>query len=116
MVAPIDAKVSLDAAGETIELAMNFRTLALAKKAGFDFFRMKPSDELDAFDLATIVRAFAAPAHPDLTEEEAFAIAVRHADQVGTAMKALAEEFATAAGADEKGKSAARPPKAQQKK
>src|SRR3546814_8155073 len=77
---------------------------------------MKPSDELDAFDLATIVRAFAAPAHPDLTEDEAFAIAVRHADQVGAAMKALAGEFATAAGADEKGKSAARPPKAPQKK
>src|SRR3546814_14222918 len=38
MVAPIDAKVSLDAAGETSELAMNFRTHALAQKAGFAFF------------------------------------------------------------------------------
>lgn len=110
MVAPIDARAPLEADGETLTLTMNMRTLALAKAAGVNFFRMKATDELDPFDMAAIVRAFAAPAHPKLSEDEAFAIVVRHADAVGEALKSLSEHFAAAA----KGGDSARPRKTRQ--
>src|SRR3546814_5327866 len=46
---PIDAKVSLDAAGETIELAMNFRTLALENSS--------PRSEEHTSELQSLMRS-----------------------------------------------------------
>ena len=111
MVAPIDAKATLEVEGETFTLAMNMRTFALAKQAGFNFFAMKAGDQIDPFDLATILKAFAAPAHPHMTEEEAFAIAIRNSEAVGKTIQQMSEDF----GAQAKG-GATFPPKARQPK
>ena len=111
MVAPIDAKAFLDVEGERFELAMNMRTFALAKQAGFNFFAMKAGDQLDPFDLATILKAFATPAHPDMTEDVAFAIAVRHAEALGGTIQKMSEEFGAQVKAGE-----THPPKARQRK
>lgn len=111
MVAPIDAKATLEVEGETFTLAMNMRTFALAKQAGFNFFAMKAGDQLDAFDLTAILKAFATPAHPAMTEEEAFAIALRHGDALGATIQRMSEEFGAQVKAGD-----ARPPKARQRK
>lgn len=112
MVAPIDATATLNVGDETFTLAMNMRTFALAKQAGFNFFTMKAGDQLDPFDLATILKAFATPAHPDITDEVAFAIAVRHAADLGATIQKMTEDFGAQAGTG----GGARPRKAQQPK
>ena len=86
-IAPIDSKVTVEAAGETITLRLNFRALALAKKAGVN---LMAGGELDPIDMAVAVRCLATDAHPDLTDDEAFALMVADGEAVG---KALAELF-----------------------
>lgn len=116
MVAPVDATATLTVGegeeAETFTLAMNFRTFALAKAAGHDFFAMG-DQSLDAFALVAILKAFATPAHPKLTEDEAFAIVMRHGDQVGETIRQMSEAFGAQIG---KPKGGARPPKAQRPK
>lgn len=115
MVAPIDAKAELTIGEgdevETFTLAMNFRTMALAKAAGFNLFKMDTERELDPFDLAAILRAFALPAHPKLTDEQAFAIAIQNAEAVGAAIQSMTEAFGAQATAGK-----GNPPKTQQTK
>lgn len=98
MVAPIDATATLQAGDETFTLAMNMRTFALAKAAGYNFFKMGAGQELDAFDLSAILKAFATPAHPDMTEEIAFAIACLHGEALGRTIQEMSESFAAQVG------------------
>ncbi|MAW99524.1 MAG: hypothetical protein CMN72_07725 [Sphingomonas sp.] len=115
MVAPIDAKAVLTIGeGEEAErftLVMNMRTLALAKSLGINLLAMKKDQEIDAFGMASIVQAFATPAHPDIDADTAFAIALRHGEQVGAVIKELGEKFGAQV---TEGK--ALPPKARQAK
>lgn len=95
MVAPIDSKVSFQVEGETITLRLNFRSLALAKAEGVNLLA---GAEMDPFNVATALRCLAVQDHPDMTDEEAFAVAVRGKDVAG---KALAELFAKFGGSAE---------------
>ena len=115
MVAPIDAKAVLTIGeGEEAErftLVMNMRTLALAKSRGVNLLAMTPGQNVDPLELAVVVRSFAEPNHPDMTEEEAFAIACRFGAETDAVLGELGDAFSPVAeGAN------ARPTKARQKK
>lgn len=101
MVAPIDAKATIEVEGETITLRLNFRALALAKKQGVDLMAGK---QLDAIELATALRCMAAQDHPEMTDEEAFAIIVRGGDASAQALTELFTEFGGKASAGGNGK------------
>lgn len=88
MVAPIDAKASFEVEGETITLRLNFRSLALADAEGIDVMAGKP---LPPLRVAVLLRCLAAQEHPEMTDEEAFAIVIRGGEAAG---KAIAELFA----------------------
>jgi hypothetical protein len=95
MVAPIDAKVTFEVEGEPITLRINFRTLSLAKKEGVN---LAASTELDALDIAVAVRCLAVQDHPDMTDEEAFAIVAKGGETASEAMGRLFAEFTGSAG------------------
>ncbi len=110
MVAPIDAKASFEAEGETFELAMNFRTIALAEDAKADVVTSFGSGKPTVSGMSILIWAFAQPAHPDLTTEDAFALAIRHGEAVGGALgKVFAAASAKADGSEN-------PPKAKRAK
>jgi hypothetical protein len=90
MVAPIDAKATFEVEGETFTLHLNFRALALAKREGVDLMSGK---ELDALEMATALRCLAVQAHPDMTDEVAFAIIVKGGQSAGAAIAALFSDF-----------------------
>lgn len=90
MVAPIDAKVSFEAEGETFTLRLNFRALSLAKAEGVDLLS---GSDLHPLEVATAVRCLAVQEHPDMTDEEAFALALQHGDAVGAALTELFSAF-----------------------
>jgi hypothetical protein len=93
-IAPIDSKVTVEVGGETITLRLNFRALALAKKAGVNLLA---GEEMDPLDIAVTVRCLAADEHPNMTDEEAFALVVTGGEAVGKALADLFAEFAKAA-------------------
>lgn len=99
MVAPIDAKVSLEAEGETFSLRLNFRALALAKSEGVDLLS---GIEPDPLQIATAVRCLAVQEHPNMTDDEAFALVVRHGDAVSAALTELFDKFGGEAGGNAK--------------
>jgi len=101
-VAPIDSKVTFEAGGDTFTLRLNFRALALAKQAGVN---LMSGDAMDPLDMAVVVRCLAADAHPDLTDEQAFALVVTGGEAVG---QAIAELFSAFAKAGEAGKAKTR--------
>jgi hypothetical protein len=90
MVAPIDAKATFDVEGEAITLRLNFRALALADKEGIDVLAGKA---LPPLRLAVLMRCLAAQEHPDMTDEEAFAIVVRGGADAGKAIASLFSDF-----------------------
>lgn len=90
MVAPIDAKASFEVEGETITLRLNFRALALTKKEGVN---LMAGGAMDPVDVATALRCLAAQDHPEMTDEEAFAIVVRGGEAVGDAFTTLFSQF-----------------------
>ena len=90
MVAPIDAKASFEVDGEQFTLSLNFRALALAKKEGVNLLA---GEEMDPISLAVAIRCLAAPSHPKMTDEEAFALVVRAGDKVSEALIELFSSF-----------------------
>lgn len=86
MVAPIDAKATFEAEGETFTLRLNFRTIALAEREGVDAFA--PND-LTLTKIAVMLRCFATPEHPDMTDDDAFALVVRDQAVVTEAIQTL---------------------------
>lgn len=97
MLAPIDAKVTLEIGGEPITLALNFRAAALAEAAGVDPFNPM---QMTTLDTARLVRALATEAHPDITDEQAFALVFKGGESIG---KALVDLYSKAAGVGEAG-------------
>lgn len=100
-IAPIDSRVTIEAAGDTITLRLNFRALALAKKAGVN---LMAGGALDPLDMAVAVRCLAADAHPEMTDEEAFALIVSGGEEVGRALADLFADFTKAAEGNAKAK------------
>ena len=90
MVAPIDAKASFEVEGETITLHLNFRGLALAKKEGVNLLS---GADMDPVDLAVALRCMAIQSHPEMSDEEAFAIAMKAPNAVGDAFVQLFSAF-----------------------
>ena len=105
-IAPIDSKVTVEAGGETITLRLNFRALALAKQAGIN---LMAGGELDPLDMSVAVRCLAVDAHPDFTDEQAFALIVTNGETVGKALAELFGAFTKAAEGNAKAKAKARP-------
>jgi hypothetical protein len=103
MVAPIDAKASFEVEGETITLHLNWRSLALAAENGIDVLR---GDPLSSLKTAVLVRCLAVQEHPDMTDEEAFAIIVKAADKAAGAVASLYAAFGGVASAEGKAKRA----------
>jgi hypothetical protein len=93
-IAPIDSKVTVKVGGDEITLRLNFRALALAKKAGVNLLT---GGEMDPLDIAVAVRCLAADAHPNMTDEEAFALVITGGESVGNAMADLFADFSKAA-------------------
>jgi len=107
MVAPIDSKVTFHVEGEPITLRLNFRSIALAESEGLDVLAGKV---LSPMKVAVLLRCLAVQDHPEMSDEEAFAIAIRGGDAVG---KALADLFAQFGGkASAGGKAPREKPKA----
>lgn len=106
MVAPIDAKATIEAEGETFTLRLIFRTMAQCEAAGIDLFDPASLSRLTTVKTAKLVQCLAVVDHETMSDEEAFALTVRHGDQV---TKALMHLIKTAAG---KGGDEANPPKA----
>lgn len=88
MVAPIDATAQLVAGDETFTLAMNYRTIALAEEAQPDVVTAFGSGKPKLSGLAALVWAFAQPAHPTLTLDQALALVFQHGEAAGTAVAA----------------------------
>lgn len=96
MVAPIDARASVQAGDETIALQLNMRTLALAKAGGVNLLKLSLT-EIDPLDMAIVIEAFAKPEQPDFDAEQAFATIVRYPTQCRDALAALSAAFAAVA-------------------
>lgn len=97
MLAPIDAVATVEAGGDTITLTLNFRTLALCARGGVDLLAEGGAGELDVYKMATVIAAFAKPAHPDFTDEDAFALLVRHGTEASQGVTRLLSAFSEAA-------------------
>lgn len=109
MVAPIDSRADLVAGDETFTLAMNFRTIALAEDTRPDAltgFGTTPTIS----GMAALVWAFAQPAHPTMTKDQALALVFEHSEAVGSTLR----EVITRGSA--KGTGAAHPPKPRSRK
>lgn len=100
MVAPIDAKASFQVEGETISLRLNFRSLALADAEGIDVMAGKP---LAPLKVAVLLRCLAVQDHPEMTDEEAFAIVIRGGAEAGAAIADLFSKFGGAKSAEGNG-------------
>lgn len=100
-VAPIDSKVTFEADGDTFTLRLNFRALALAKAAGVN---LMSGSQMDPLDIAVAVRCLAADAHPEMTDEEAFALVIKGGDAVTKAVADLFTSFSKAAEGNVKAK------------
>lgn len=98
MIAPIDARATIDAGEDKVELVLNFRTIALAAAAGVEL--LAGTITLDAISTVKLLAAFATPAHPGFDEEQAFALMLRHGEACGAAVSTLLTSFAAAAGAE----------------
>lgn len=107
MVAPIDATATLDVDGEPITLAMNFRTIALAEDAREDVVTGFGEGRTNVSSLALLVWAFARPAHPELTHDQALTLVFQHGSAVGAALRTV---FEKASAKPAKGDGAAHPP------
>nr|AGU09812.1 hypothetical protein [uncultured organism] len=107
MVAPMDATATLDAGGEQITLAMNFRTIAIAEDAKEDVVTGFGEGRTNVSSLALLVWAFAQPAHPALSHDQALTLVFQHGAAVGTALRTV---FQKASAPAVKGDSAAHPP------
>ncbi|MDE0878926.1 MAG: hypothetical protein OSB00_09755 [Sphingomonas bacterium] len=110
MVAPIDAKATLDVDGETFTLTMNFRTIALAEDRRSDVVTSFGQGKPTVSGMALLIWAFARPAHPELTEDEALALALHYGDVTGAALGDLFER------ASAKGDGSANPPRPTRRK
>ena len=107
MVAPLDSRATLVAGDETFDLAMNFRTIALAEaEVPGAISGMGKAPTLSG--MAALVWAFAQPAHPELTLDEAAALCLEYGEVVGAALKTVL----TRGGAEAAKGGTARPPKA----
>lgn len=77
MVAPIDAKAVIDIDGEPITLRLCFRSIALGIQLGVDLFSDEGID-MNLANAALLVKSLAVSDHPDMSEDEALAVVVRH--------------------------------------
>jgi hypothetical protein len=86
MVAPFDSRATIVAGDEKFEIAMNFRTISLAEAehAGA-LTSMSTSPTLAG--MTVLVWAFAQPAHPDLTLDQAMTLCVDHGAACGEALR-----------------------------
>ena len=107
MVAPIDARASITVDDQPLALQLNFRTIALAEEEKADAVTAFGAGKPTLSGMAALLWAFAQPARPDFTIDEAFAIMMRHGKEAG---EAISECFARATkGAEPDG--AGSPPK-----
>lgn len=114
MVAPIDARATVTVDGESFALVMNYRTIALAEDAKPDVVTTFGSGRPTLTGMATLVWAFAQPAHPELSQDEALALVLRGSKDIGDA---LGQCFRLATkGADAPDDDAADPPRAKRAK
>ena len=103
MVAPIDARASFEVEGETITLRLNFRSLALAESEGID---VMSRTNLSAIQSAILLHCLAVQEHPEMTDDEAFAIVVTAPGEAGSAIGKLFAAFGGKASAGGKAKKA----------
>ena len=103
MVAPIDAKATFEAEGEAFTLRLNFRTLALAAKEGVDMLAGK---ERSPLEMALVLKSLASVDHPEMTDDTALALMLRHSAAVGAALTTLFEQFGGDVGGNVKPKAA----------
>ena len=93
MLAPLDAKATMQVEGETITLRLNFRSIALADEYGIDLFSAGIGN-LSSAKSATLVKCLAVQEHPDFTEDHTMAIVLKAPEQLRTALIYLFENYA----------------------
>lgn len=86
MLAPIDAKVTVEAGDEKIVLRLNFRTIALAAEEGIDLFDADSLNNLTTLSTAKLARCLATPDQPDFTDENGLSLSLGHAKAFTTAL------------------------------
>lgn len=92
MVAPVDAKVELEAEGETITLRLNFRSISLLEEHGLDLFA-EEGVKMTLSKSARMLCCLAVEDHPDLTPDQALAIIRSTGQQFGYAVIELIQRF-----------------------
>jgi hypothetical protein len=103
MVAPFDSRASFTAGDETFELAMNFRTIALAEaEQPGAITGMSSTPTMSG--MAVLVWAFAQPKHPDLSLDQALTLCVEYGAECGEALRQVIARGSA------KGDGAPRPP------
>lgn len=77
MVAPIDAKSVITVEGEEFTFRLCFRSIAMGEQLGVNLFSEEGID-FTITKVALLVKCLTIVDHPELTEDDALAIAVRH--------------------------------------
>ena len=80
MVAPIDAKATIEADGETFTLRLIFRTMAKCEAAGIDLFDPASLSNVTTVKTAKLVQCLAVVDHENMSGDVAFALTLRHGD------------------------------------
>ncbi len=88
MVAPLDSRTTIAAGDETVTLAMNFRTIALAEAEQVDVVSTMGADG-SLSSPALLIWAFAQEAQPGLTKDQAMAIVFHHGKAAAEALTAI---------------------------
>ncbi len=88
MVAPLDSRTTIAAGDETITLAMNFRTIALAEAEQVDVVTTMGADG-SLSSPALLVWAFAQEVHPGLSKDQALAIVFHYGKAAAEALTAI---------------------------
>ncbi len=77
MVAPIDAKSVITVDGEEFTFRLGFRAIAMGEHLGVDLFS-KNGIDFTISKIALLVKCLTIADHPELTEDEALAIAFHY--------------------------------------
>lgn len=86
MLAPIDAKVIVEAGDEKVVLRLNFAAIARCQAKGIDLFDADSLNDLTTYSTAVLCHCLATQDQPDITEEQAFAVTLGHAKAFTTAL------------------------------
>jgi len=94
MLAPIDAFEVVQAGDEKVILRLNFRAIARCQAQGIDLLDPDSLNQMTTYSTAILCQCLAQQDQPDFTDEQAFAVTLRHGPEFTTALFALIKKAA----------------------